>query len=73
MKRFKANLQKNDKQIFFFKERKTLYLNVKRKSFPIYDGLNILIKTVTCLNNTVIGSQHGYYNEAFLSKVSQKR
>ena len=55
MNRFLSKLaKKRTKKQVSFKKMITRYLDVKRKSLPINDGLNILIKTVYMHNSTVI-------------------
>ena len=43
-----CNLAKKRNRNSFFLKKVTRYLHLKRKSLPINNGLNILIKTVTC-------------------------
>ena len=45
---FLSKLAKKREKNSFYSEMKTHYMLLKRKSLTINDGVNILIKTVTC-------------------------
>ena len=61
------------KEKLFFEVEKTRSLHLNRVSLVASDGLNILVNILHMIKSAVIGSQHCYYNEAFLSKLGKKR
>ena len=62
---FLNKLTKKRQKNCFFQEKKTRYLNLKRKSLPINDVLNVLIKTVTCSTVLELVFNHGIIMKRF--------